>query len=328
MKKLEKTDYQLLTNILSMDQEGLRRVLAKYLKKKYDTVHVTNSYLYAEGNIPIALVAHMDTVFDKPPKEIYYDERKGVMWSPKGLGADDRAGVFAILKILLTTKLRPSIIFTTDEEIGGIGAKRFISDFDEPAAPVKFLIELDRCGVDDCVFYDCDNDDFVDYIEDFGFEEAWGSFSDISIISPAWKILSVNLSIGYRDEHSKSEILHIPTMLNTISKVKTILEEKNIPSFEYKEHKSSYFSYLYPTEEYMLHDYIETCNHCGALAYTYEMIPVRTVRNADELEYLCPECAEKHVDWCVKCGNPYLTVDDIYIDNGMCPYCNEKEHNV
>ena len=100
MKKLEKTDYQLLTNILSMDQEGLRRVLAKYLKKKYDTVHVTNSYLYAEGNIPIALVAHMDTVFDKPPKEIYYDERKGVMWSPKGLGADDRAGVFAILKIL------------------------------------------------------------------------------------------------------------------------------------------------------------------------------------------------------------------------------------
>lgn len=325
MKKLEKTDYQLLTNILALDQDSLRRVLAKYLKKKYDNVHVTNSYLYAEGNIPIALVAHMDTVFDNPPKDVYYDKEKGIMWSPQGLGADDRAGIFSILKILLTSNLRPSIIFTTDEEIGGLGAKRFICDFEEPAVPTNFLIELDRNGINDCVFYEGDNSDFVDFIEGFGFSEAWGSFSDISIISPVWEILGVNLSIGYKNEHSKTETLSIPYMLNTIAKVKNILSmpTDKIPEFEYKEVKNSYFKYLYPTEEYLLHDYIGTCDHCGALAYDYEMIPVRTKRSGDEIEFLCPECSEKLIDWCVNCGSPYLINDIETNDKELCPYCNE-----
>ena len=241
------------------------------------------------------------------------------MWSPDGLGADDRAGVFAILNILSTTDLRPSVIFTTDEEMGGIGAKRLASEIKAPIYPINFFIELDRCGINDCVFYDGDNSDFVDFIEDFGFSEAWGSFSDISVLSPAWQILGVNLSIGYDDEHSYSETLKVPHMLNTIQKVKKILSLNNFPQFEYREYKywksktySKYDDTLFFT------DYIEECDNCGALAYTYEMIPVKTIRNDNELEYLCAECAEKEIDWCIKCGNPYL-VEESLTNMDICP---------
>ena len=29
----------------------------------------------------------------------------------------------------------------------------------------KAIFQLDRCGSDDCVFYDCDNPDFTKYVE-------------------------------------------------------------------------------------------------------------------------------------------------------------------
>ena len=71
----------------------------------------------------------------------------------------------------------------------------------------KAIFQLDRRGSDECVFYDCDNPDFIKYVESFGFKEAYGSFSDISIIAPAWGVAAANLSVGYYLEHSNAEYL-------------------------------------------------------------------------------------------------------------------------
>ena len=141
---LKEKDYKLLENILMTKQSSLKNVLATYLGKKYKNVVQTPEYLYAEGTIPIALVAHMDTVFTEPPTEIFYDTRKNVMWSPQGLGADDRAGVFCILKII-EAGYRPHIIFTTDEEIGCIGASK-LAEIPCPFKDLRYIIELDRRG--------------------------------------------------------------------------------------------------------------------------------------------------------------------------------------
>ena len=165
------------------------------------------------------------------------------MWSPEGIGADDRAGVFAIVEIL-KRGLRPTIILTTDEEIGGVGASKLVEDIPEAPCKLNFLIELDRRGSEDCVFYDCDNPFFEDYIEDFGFITNWGSFSDISYIAPKWGMAAVNLSIGYEHEHSKSEILNVSWMFNTIYKVCNILEnvhEEDV--FEYIPAKNTFQRY-------------------------------------------------------------------------------------
>lgn len=224
----------LMKQLCSLDQQKLKAIVHKFLTKKYDNVICTEEYLFAEGEVPICLVAHLDTVFKQPPTDIFYDQEKKVMWSPQGLGTDDRAGVYAIIE-LLSFGYKPSVIFTTDEEIGGVGATELVTRYPEcPFNNIKAIIELDRQGEKDCVFYHCDNPDFEEYIYQFDFTPALGSFSDISIIAPQWGIAAVNLSVGYVDEHSYSERLYEQFLDATIEKVKNILDKADtMLNYEY-----------------------------------------------------------------------------------------------
>ena len=165
--KVLQNDILMYQNLLQANEAGLHKVMHKFLKGKYNTIIHTKEYTIAVGDIPIALVAHMDTVFKFPPTTdmLYFDQEKHVMWSPNGCGHDDRAGIFAIIQII-NMGLRPSVILTTGEEQGGIGAMAIVEDY--PACPIKdlkFMIELDRQGEDDCVFYQCANENFFKYIK-------------------------------------------------------------------------------------------------------------------------------------------------------------------
>ena len=186
MKKrvLTTFEYDLLQKLLLLEQDKLLGVLEKYLIGVYSDERVINgddNFLYAIGDIPILLVAHLDTVHRFAPYEIFYDKDKNVIWSPEGLGADDRAGVFAILRIL-ANGFRPHVLFTTDEEIGGLGAY-YVTEIGL-VPQVNFVIELDRQGENDSVFYWCDNEKFETYINKFGFKTDIGTFSDISVLCP------------------------------------------------------------------------------------------------------------------------------------------------
>lgn len=149
------------------------------------------------------------------------------MYHPFGAGFDDKAGIFSIFKILEDGYL-PHVIFTTNEEIGSLGAKKLVEDFSEnPFNDLKYLIQLDRANEHDCVFYSCENREFISYVESFGFVEAFGTSTDIRHICPVWDIAGVNLSIGYKDEHAENETLDVNIMFNTISKVKEMLDDSN-----------------------------------------------------------------------------------------------------
>ena len=167
------------------------------------------------------------------------------MWSPQGLGADDRAGVYAIIKIL-EDGFKPAIIFTTDEELGGLGAEDLILDFPEcPFKETKMILELDRAKEKDCVFYSCKNTKFEKYIQSYGFKYAEGTFSDISFIAPSWGIAAVNLSVGYLNEHSPLEMLHVDWLNQTIEKVKLILNESNkMLFFKYYPRRKNTFDFF------------------------------------------------------------------------------------
>lgn len=230
-------NYELLKHIFSVKTEELFEILKTFLKSKYGEENViaaaNGGYLLAKGEIPVCLVAHIDTVFPNPPDNIFHDQLKNVMWSPQGLGADDRAGVYSIIHIILDGYL-PSIVFTDKEEVGGLGAIELVKDF--PVCPfkdLKMILELDRQGEDDCVFYKCWNPDFIDYIESMGFYYNTGSFSDISFFAPNWGIAAANLSIGYIGEHFETEYLKIDDMFLTILKVEAILEDKSLVFYKY-----------------------------------------------------------------------------------------------
>lgn len=224
MRKISNNDLNLLKQLCRLPQEELLQLTAAFLYKHYEKVVATVDYVYAEGDIPVCLVAHLDTVFSTPPQEIYYDREAGIMWSPDGLGADDRAGVFAIIKII-QNGYKPHVIFTTDEEWGGIGASWLIHDY--PICPFNecnFLLELDRRDTNDACFYDCVNEDFIDFIEKFGYYDTVGIYSDIVELCPVWGMAGVNLSVGYTDEHDKIERLNVPALMRTIDATQQILE--------------------------------------------------------------------------------------------------------
>lgn len=229
-------DYTLFKAIAKLPQEALVKALPAVLKDYYDQIYSNDDYVYAVGDIPIALVAHLDTVFSNPPVEedIFYDREKNVIWSSSGGIGDDRAGVYAILNIV-GDGYRPSIIFTTNEEIGGDGAWSLVADYEEPKTELKYIIELDRQGSDDCVFYQCANEEFRKYVEGYEFVTALGSFSDISIIAPYWQVAAVNLSIGYLEEHSYSERLYVDWLEHTIQRVEDMLTDIPETSFKYIE---------------------------------------------------------------------------------------------
>lgn len=228
-----------------MRQNSLRYRLFDILKNYYalENIYMTEDYIYAAGEIPVALVAHLDTVHTEHMQDLYHDSRQRVLWSPQGIGADDRAGIWAIIQIL-RRGYRPTVIFCADEERGGIGAITLSNNFPKPITPVNFLVELDRHGVMDAVYYDCANEKFETYINAFGFITAWGSFTDISFIAPQWGIAAVNLSIGYENEHSLAETWYYDNTLWTINKVINILEAEMV-----EEHPFEYIPFVYPDIE-------------------------------------------------------------------------------
>ena len=319
MEKLKPNDLATLEGIFGLKQKALLNTMENFLRNKYKTVVKTKQYLYAIGEIPVALVAHCDTVFTEPSVDIYYDERKNVMWSPDGLGADDRAGIWGIIKII-RSGLRPHIILTTDEETGAVGASALIADCPTPFADMKYIIELDRRGYNDCVFYDCFNDDFVDYIESFGFCENFGSFSDISVICPAWHVAGVNLSIGYQNEHSLLETLHIGPMNKTINAVMKMLRLA---------HKADYFKYIpnpYNYEWYLNRYKNATtsqtkceCGRCKKLFDEYDVFPAKMADGTTK--WICPDCISTF-SWCERC-NEVFELTENSVSDVLCPDCAE-----
>lgn len=316
MRVLQDKDYRLFEKLVSLTEAGVAKAMAQYLKSKYDKVIVHKDFIIAFGDIPIALVAHMDTVFKFPVSDLYYDQKKGVLWSPEGLGADDRAGIFAIIKIL-QDGLRPSIILTTGEEEGGVGACALVEKYPEcPFPGLKYMIQLDRHGTNDCVFYDCYCPEFVDYVESFGFCERWGSFTDISFLMPEWQIVGVNLSVGYEDEHSKQEILNINPLFDTIKKVKKMLGETEIPDFVYDEVVAAGSFWWKKTGNW----FGQHCSRCKKMFTEYELFPVLGLDG--KTKFYCPDCIVGHVEWCDMCGDPFEIGDRT--GKKICKECEEE----
>jgi hypothetical protein len=260
------------TQIFQLGQKQLLYELGFQLRRDgYTKIKRAKKFIYAEGECPVLLVAHLDTVHRELPRELFFDANQRVYWSPQGLGADDRAGVWAILQLV---KFKPHILFTCDEEAGCIGAKDAAVKMFAPS--VKYIIEFDRQGSNDMVFYDCYNEEFTNYVGSFGFKEQFGSFSDISALCPVWEIAGVNLSTGYYGAHTKGEYLRIDELKANIAKVRKMLKEANsetIPAFEYAEYKYSKGSATYVGYDQWLENYniglkkngAFYCDYCGQI---------------------------------------------------------------
>ena len=138
--KIDELD--LLEAVLKLPEEKLHTIMAHILEDNgYDNIVTTDSYIIAKGDIDICVVAHMDIIHPHPPVKVVLNTNKNKLWSPSGLGADDRAGVFLIL-LLLKDGLRPHLILTLGEEAGGVGASTLAQNIHEPPFPVKYSMTV------------------------------------------------------------------------------------------------------------------------------------------------------------------------------------------
>ena len=238
---------KLFGEIIVKPQAELKKFCREYLKYKGYTVSSKDGFLYAKGNIPVMLVAHLDTVHNETVREIYISNM-GNITSPQGIGGDDRCGVYAILDLISRTDYRPYILFAEDEEIGCVGSRKFAEKVDKYKPDVNFIIEIDRKGSNDAVYYDCENPEFEEFISSYGFETEWGSYSDIAEIAPVMGVAAVNLSSGYYKAHTTDEYISMTDLNNTINRVEQIVADVangKTKKYEYIEavYTSKYGSY-------------------------------------------------------------------------------------
>lgn len=217
---------KLLRRVLMMPDKELGTYLITALKKSYKTVETDrNNYIYAPGENATCLVAHLDTCRNAMDEPVVLTKSRNVIRNIKGiLGADDRAGIYGILEVIRHCKASdiplPSVIFTNYEERGGAGVREFIKSQLFKPEGINLFIELDRKGCNEYVFYSHMLPKKVkDYVESFGFQENRGSYSDIADLTNEYEIPSVNLSVGYYQQHSAMEKLHYDELLLTIDRV-------------------------------------------------------------------------------------------------------------
>jgi hypothetical protein len=222
--------------------------LFEQLKRSSYVVAGRHYVLWYRGEGLPCLVAHVDHVYEEKwwnERPILYNEK--YIWSPHGTAGDDRAGVYAVMRLFEC--LNVNALFTDGEERGGIGAKEACKE--SRLASVPYFIEIDRRGFKEAVFYNDEETLVLEFKKKISkyFSISRGSFSDISILGSHFKVASVNLSAGFYNEHQKNaEYIYLPSLEYTIKTVPKLIEELKDKRYELPELPlwSSYsYSYSY-----------------------------------------------------------------------------------
>jgi len=241
-----------LEKFLTPTQKELYALVRKMYKGR--TICCKKSFVLVYGEAPVMLVAHMDTVHNERVKHICTTQDGNILMSPQGIGGDDRCGVYALVNAYEAAEKKPWLLFTCDEEIGGRGADNFCRKYKDGKLPkeladLKLIIEIDRRGSEDAVYYSCDNKEFEDYITSKGFKTASGSFSDISYIAPDLGVAAVNLSSGYYNAHTQHEYInrqHIDAVIAKVNEIVAEAAKPDFPKYEYIEKKVELVRRVFP----------------------------------------------------------------------------------
>lgn len=194
---------------------------------------------YRSGNGPtILLNAHLDTIEEIAPDRSIL--KNGGIWSSSEgiLGADDRAGVAILLhlaKYLPETNFSGKVkfIFTVEEEIGLVGARHIDEYF---LWGVDAAIVCDRRGTNDIVvscggLYSFCEESYGKFFEEVANKHQLGNWkctaggSSDTRIWAEHGIQSVNLSVGYGNEHTHDEYLDVAATYNTVKLLLTVFQE-------------------------------------------------------------------------------------------------------
>lgn len=292
--------------ICRMSQKELKKYVKQNLQKAYDSVVCQDGFVYAEGNFPVLLVSHLDTVHRELPKLMIYDKEKNIISSPQGIGGDDRAGVYIVLEVI--KRYNCSVLFCEDEEIGCVGSGKFAETNLAKELDFNYIIEFDRANANDAVFYQCANPDFEDFITKEFYKKAYGSFTDICEIAPVIGCAAVNLSAGYYNPHTTDEYVNLTEMEESIEAACKILERTTEnDKFEYIDEEYDYEDWGYANEYYEEKYYIVEYTAADGMTEWYDTIAVSREEAIRKFVMENPNV-------------PYANVEDVWVDKESSKY--------
>lgn len=219
----------------------------------------------AKGPMPV-LMAHSDiqaNVKHPTVDNLEYNPKDGKYSSPRGLGADDRAGIFVMNKALQAHEGKFIVMFFDEEEIGCKGSGNFITSdtFKKEVEPLaSCFISIDRArnrvnGKKHIATYGYDNKELLKLCKDkLGRDDQRGSSTDCKVLSRASETMAkttggvscMNFSCGYINEHTSSEALYHAELLETAEDVcKLVTEIPELWTKRFLAPKSTTTSYGY-----------------------------------------------------------------------------------
>lgn len=233
------------------EEARFRAWLVRRYSKYLQMVDEAGNLWFSVGVSRTLFAAHCDTVHHTTGNNNFYVENDIVYSLEECLGADDGAGV-AILCYMMSSGIPGTYLFTTGEEIGGVGATYISDNFPDLLSEFDRSICFDRAGTEEIITVQagtrCASSEFAEALsvafQDQGLmyvESTHGVYTDnkewIAFIPEC-----VNLSVAYKSQHSSSEHLDLAHLtLLTLAAVR--IDWEMLPTARDPKSKSDAFDY-------------------------------------------------------------------------------------
>ena len=190
------------------------------------------------------IVAHTDTVheihkyykvFDDDNCLFAFNSESG---KQVGVGGDDKVGIWLALEMLMTRK-NIKCVFFHSEEIGCVGSSQADMEWFKD---VGYCLQGDRRGSTDFVnnisgklFSKAFSKTIAPILKHHGYKETSGAITDVGQLAEnGIGVCVANMSCGYYDPHSDTEIVEFYDANNCLDMIENIVNELGCNKYEYQ----------------------------------------------------------------------------------------------
>ena len=269
----KKIDISLLETLYNLhapsgDESDIQNYCAEHAEAAGAAVafdEIGNLYI-TKGNAKSygCFVAHMDEVHQIRSKYFKthiigntifgYDHRAEAF---AGIGADDKNGIYIVLKLLEEAKEMKAVLFV-EEEIGCIGSRGADMQFFDDC---RYAVQIDRKGNKDFITtaagQELCGDSFYEVTEaaKYGYTKTVGAMTDIMQLKEnGLNIAGCNLSCGYYNPHTDNENTNLADLQNCFNLCLHILDR--VTTMQPHTPINRYYNYNQPhTQTDIYYDY-------------------------------------------------------------------------
>ena len=215
-------------------QDSIAEVVIKLIRSKRTDLKVVHDkdigYFLTVGETPKyypCFMAHLDQVHELQSDFRVWQADK--LWFATsnnyqvGIGADDKAGLYAIVRLLQVLPAAKACLFY-DEEMGCLGSSSIDGKSKKWFNDVSVVVGIDRAGAHDLISRTNGltvtsrklMKQLKPLMQRYGFKKAVGSFSDVGEVVEITDIAGFNISCGYYKAHTDYETLNSQQLHTTI----------------------------------------------------------------------------------------------------------------